>query len=69
MSPLLEVRVGLPWGDSGWEGAGEGLLGAGNVLLLNLGAGYTGTFNGEHLPGCAHDVCTFQYVYYVSIGS
>lgn len=67
MSPLLEVRVGSPWGAG--DGREQDRVFWGNVLLPNLGAGYMSIFSYERLPGCAHDVCTLRCVYYASVGS
>lgn len=69
MPTLLEVRVVVTPEGTVDEKEQESFVGVGNVLLLNLGSGYRGIFNSEHLSSCTHDTCTFSYVYYASIES
>lgn len=39
---LLEVRLGVPW--ERLEGVSRDFWGAGHILFLDQGAGYTGAF-------------------------
>lgn len=67
---IIRSQIVVTLGEQWWGETWEVFWGAGKVLFLNLGTGYSGVFAlWEFINLYTQHFCTFLYVYYTSIKS